>query len=214
MRPSRWRCSTAKGEEGITPGVNADSTRDRILDATVDMLRRHGPAKTGVVDVARALEMSHSNVYKHFASKSALFDAVAERWLAHVMAPLSKITADKKTPAPKRLKAWVRALAEIKRKKVHDDPELFAVYGAITANAHAVVAAHVTHLHDEVAEILRDGVREGAWRVKDVGKAAGVILNATSRFHHPAMVQLDEGKSDLAELDALVDVLIAGLKGG
>ena len=49
------------------------------------------------------------------------------------------------------------------------------------------------------------------WRVKDVGKAAGVILNATSRFHHSAMVQLDEGKSDLAELDALVDVLIAGL---
>ena len=64
----------------------SDSIRDRILDATVEQLRRHGPAKTGVVDVARALDMSHSNVYKHFASKSALFDAVAERWLAHVMA--------------------------------------------------------------------------------------------------------------------------------
>lgn len=191
--------------------MSTDSTRDRILDATVDMLRRHGPAKTGVVDVARALDMSHSNVYKHFASKSALFDAVAERWLARVMAPLSKITADKKTPAPKRLKTWLHTLAETKRKKVLDDPELFAVYHAITAESHDVAAAHIKHLHDEIVEILNDGVREKAWRVKDASATAALLLNATSRFHHPAMVALDEGKRDLKELDALIDLLVAGL---
>lgn len=192
--------------------MSTDSIRDRILDATVDLLRRHGPGKTGVVDVARALDMSHSNVYKHFASKSALFDAVAARWLAQVMSPLTKITSDKKTPAPKRLKAWVRALAEVKRKKVLDDPELFAVYGSITANAHEVVARHIAHLGKEVSEILRDGVKAGDWTLKSVEATAGTVLNATSRFHHPAMVQLDQGKSDLKELDALMDVLIAGLK--
>ena len=168
--------------------MSTDSIRDRILDATVDLLRRHGPGKTGVVDVARALDMSHSNVYKHFASKSALFDAVAERWLAHVMAPLTKITADKKTPAPKRLKAWVRALAEVKRKKVLDDPEMFAVYGSVTANAHEVVARHIKHLNDEVSEILRDGAKAGDWSLKSADGAAGLVLNGTSRFHHPAMV--------------------------
>ena len=194
--------------------MNTDSTRDRILDATVDMLRRHGPAKTGVVDVARALDMSHSNVYKHFASKSALFDAVAERWLTRVMEPLGKITADKKTPAPKRLKAWLRTLAETKRKKVLDDPELFAVYHSITAEAHDVAARHIKHLHDEISEILRDGVREKAWSVKDVSATAALLLNATSRFHHPAMVALDEGKRDLKELDALIDLLVAGLSAG
>ncbi|MEZ5961163.1 MAG: TetR/AcrR family transcriptional regulator [Hyphomonadaceae bacterium] len=191
--------------------MSTDSIRDRILDATVETLRRHGPAKTGVVDVARALDMSHSNVYKHFASKSALFDAVAERWLANVMVPLSKITADKKTPAPKRLKTWLRTLAETKRKKVLDDPELFAVYHSITQDSREVVAAHVSHLLEEVTQILRDGVREGAWRVSDANKTAGVILSATSRFHHPAMVALDEGKTDLKQLDALSDLLIAGL---
>lgn len=192
--------------------MSTDSIRDRILDATVDVLRRHGPAKTGVVDVARALDMSHSNVYKHFASKSALFDAVAERWLANVMAPLSKITADKKTPAPKRLKAWVRTLAEIKRKKVLDDPELFAVYRSITESAHTVVAAHVKHMHDELAEIIRDGVRESAWRVSDPSKTAVLILNATARFHHPAMVALHGAETDLKQMDALSDLLIAGLQ--
>lgn len=189
----------------------ADSIHDRILDATLEVLRRHGPAKTGVVDVARALGMSHSNVYKHFESKTALLDAVAARWLAEVMAPVSKVAADKKMPAPKRLKAWLRTLAEVKRRKVLDDPELFAVYSSITADAHAVVAAHLAHLQDEVADILRDGARAGDWAVKDAKKTAAVILSATARFHHPALVALDAGESDLKELDALADLLIAGL---
>ncbi len=191
--------------------MTVDSTRERILDATVELLRRHGPGKTGVVDVARALDMSHSNVYKHFASKSALFDAVAERWLALVMAPLTKIAADKKTPAPKRLKQWVRTLAELKRKKVLEDPEMFAVYHLITADLHDVVAAHRKHMNDQVAEILRDGAREGAWRLKKPDATAALILNASLGFHHPAMVTLDGGNSDLAALDALMDVLIAGI---
>jgi len=156
--------------------------------------------------------MSHSNVYKHFASKSALFDAVAERWLVQVMTPLTKITADKKTPAPKRLKAWVRTLAEVKRKKVLDDPEMFAVYGSVTADAHEVVARHIARLIDEVSEILRDGVKAGDWSLKSIDGAAKMILNASSRFHHPAMVQLDGGESDLKELDSLVDVIVAGLQ--
>ncbi|MFT3729241.1 MAG: TetR/AcrR family transcriptional regulator [Terricaulis sp.] len=192
--------------------MSADLIRDRILDATLEVLRRHGPAKTGVVDVARSLDMSHSNVYKHFPSKSALFDAVAERWLARVMAPLSKITADKKTPAPKRLKLWLRTLAETKRKKVLDDPELFAVYQSITEDAHDVVARHVTHLQDEVSEILKDGVKERAWKISNPKNTAGVILGATLRFHHPAMVSLDGGKTDLKDLDTLIDLLIAGLE--
>jgi hypothetical protein len=128
------------------------------------------------------------------------------------MAPVSKITADKTTPAPKRLKAWARALAEAKRKKVLSDPELFAVFKSIMADAHDVGEAHVAHLKDELADILRDGAKAGDWSVKSPGETATLILNATSRFHHPAMVQLDGGKSDLRELDALMDVLIAGLK--
>lgn len=190
----------------------SDSIKDRILDATVEQLRRHGPGKTGVVDVARALDMSHSNVYKHFASKTALFDAVAARWLAQVMAPLTKITADKKTPAAKRLKAWVRTLAEVKRRKVLDDPEMFAVYHAITAEAHEVVERHMAHMMTEITEILRDGAKAGDWSLKSAETTAALVLNASSRFHHPAMVQLDQGASDLKDLDALMDVLIAGLQ--
>ena len=61
-------------DEALTP--------DRILDAVEDVLRRYGPAKATVVDVPRALGVSHGNVYRHFPSNAALRDAVTERWLA------------------------------------------------------------------------------------------------------------------------------------
>ncbi|MFC7510822.1 TetR/AcrR family transcriptional regulator [Streptomyces thermocarboxydus] len=55
-------------------------TAERILEAT-EVLRRHGPAKATVVDVARALGVSHGSVYRHFRTKAALREAVTKRWL-------------------------------------------------------------------------------------------------------------------------------------
>ena len=62
-------------------------TPERILDAAEEVLRRYGPAKATVVDVARFLEVSHGTIYRHFPSKVALRDAVAQRWLHRVSAP-------------------------------------------------------------------------------------------------------------------------------
>ena len=39
--------------------IEAALTPDRILDAAEEALTRYGPAKTTVVDVARALGVSH-----------------------------------------------------------------------------------------------------------------------------------------------------------
>jgi AcrR family transcriptional regulator len=63
-------------------------TADDILIAAEEALRRFGPDKATVVDVARALGVSHGSVYRHFASKAVLRDAVAHRWLARVEEPL------------------------------------------------------------------------------------------------------------------------------
>ena len=75
------------------------------------MLRRFGPAKASVVDVARALDVSHGSVYRHFPSKAALRDAVTERWLERVSAPLEEIVGRRGT-ASRRLHDWLVALAQ------------------------------------------------------------------------------------------------------
>ena len=117
--------------------------------AAEDVLRRYGPAKASVVDVSRALGVSHGSVYRHFDSKAALRDAVVERWLARGTGELTAIAvADE--PAPDRLERWLGELAAGKRAKAAADPELFATYLALAAESSAAVDAHVEHLLDEL----------------------------------------------------------------
>ena len=63
------------------------------MEAAEDVLRRFGPSKATVVDVARALGVSHGSVYRHFASKAELRDAVTRVWLARINDPLEAVIA-------------------------------------------------------------------------------------------------------------------------
>ncbi len=163
---------------------DAALTPDRILDAAEDVLRRYGPQKTTVVDVARALDVSHGTIYRHYPSKQALRDAVTRRWLHRVAVPLQAI-AEERRPAPARLRRWFDALIAFKRRKLLDEPELFATYHALAEDAREVIREHVAELVGQVARIIRDGVVEGAFRAADPEEAAWAVFRATASFHHP-----------------------------
>jgi AcrR family transcriptional regulator len=160
-------------------------TADRILEAAEDVLRRYGPAKANVVDVARALGVSHGSVYRHFPSKAALRDAVTERWLSEISEPLDAVAAGKGT-APERLERWLDLLVRTKRRRALDDPELFATYIELAAEARDVVRTHVEMLVDQLARIVTDGVAAGDFAAEDPRTAARAVFDATSRFHNPA----------------------------
>lgn len=193
------------------PKTEAPDARTRILDAAVGELRRHGPARTGVVDVARALGVSHAAVYRHFPSKQALFDAVAGRWLAAVSEPLGAIAA-RPGKASARLEEWLLALIAVKRRKVTEDPELFATYHAVAEAAHTVASAHVAELQDQIRRIVADGAAAGEFKVADPAAAAKAVLQATIYFHHPHFVR--EHPADPAAERAVVRLVLAGLAAG
>ena len=185
-------------------------TPERILAAAEDVLRRYGPGKATVVDVAQALGVSHGSVYRHFASKAALRDAVLRGWLQRVTAPLQAIAASRATPSA-RLRQWLGALREIKRDKVLGDPELFATYGALAADAREVIGEHVEHLQQQIASIIAAGIASGDFRKVDATTTALAILDATSRFHYPGMAHLWGGPGEDAAFAQLLDLLLAGL---
>jgi len=54
-------------------------TREVLLDAALAGFARDGFAGTSIRDLARAAGIRESSVYKHFASKQAIFDALVER---------------------------------------------------------------------------------------------------------------------------------------
>jgi AcrR family transcriptional regulator len=185
--------------------------RDRILDACEALIRRHGPAKVSVVDVARTLGMSHANLYRHFPSKEALREAVVERWLGSVSTPLAAI-AQQPAPAPERLADWVRALAAAKEAKILAEPELFAAYEALADAHRGAVERHLAELHGQLAHILADGVAEGSF-AGEAEALARAVLAATSAFHHPHMVRTAGGGPDrAAALEAVLALLLKGLR--
>src|SRR5471030_1903918 len=95
-------------------------TRDQILATAEDVIRRFGPAKANVVDVARALVVSHAAVYRHVATKAELRDLVVGRWVGATMSPLRAIVA-KPGPAPQRLRRLFDAMIAVKRRRAADD---------------------------------------------------------------------------------------------
>jgi AcrR family transcriptional regulator len=160
-------------------------TREQILAAAEGVLRRYGPAKANVVDVARALGVSHGSVYRHFSSKAALRDAVTERWLQSISFPLEAVTRED-GPAAERLQSWLDLLVHSKHTRALDDPELFATYIALAAQAGEVVKAHVDTLIGQLARIISDGVVSGEFEATNTPAAARAVFDATSRFHNPA----------------------------
>jgi len=185
-------------------------TRDRIVATAEDVLRRFGPEKATVVDVARALGVSHAAVYRHVKTKAELRDLVVQRWFDETMSPLRAIAA-RPGPAPKRLRQLFDTLIGIKRRRAVADPELFTAYRSLSANARSVVATHLDELAQLVAAIIRSGVEEGTFRRIDPVAASQAILFATSRFHHPAhAMEWTDPKID-AVFDDLWQILMQGL---
>lgn len=185
---------------------------ERILDAAATLLRRHGVEKTNVVDIAKALGMSHGNIYRHFSSKQALIHAVAVRWLHEVVQPLETITTTSSRTASKRLEAWFHTLREIKQRKVLDDPELFRVHHQIVTQIPEVVAEHVTTLMRQVETIIAGGIGSGEFsRNLNAPSTARAFLQATSPFHHPTLL-LQNPPPSAEDARAVFSLLIAGMK--
>ncbi|MEU7585226.1 TetR family transcriptional regulator [Micromonospora sp. NPDC049230] len=186
-------------------------TADRILDTAEEVLRRYGPAKATVLDVARALGVSHGSVYRHFASKAALREAVAERWLARVSTPLIDVGTGPE-PAAQRLRRWLAELSGTKRRMAREDPELFDNFHQLATLSEGAVANHLEVLAGQLSLIVADGVAAGEFSVPDAAVAGRALLQATARFHHPShrTEWIEPGLDD--DLSAVVDLLVDGLR--
>ena len=63
---------------------------------------------------------------------------------------------------------------------------MFATYLTLAHEACEAVKAHKERLVGQVAHILADGVKQGAFQVADAKVSARAVFDATTRYHHPA----------------------------
>lgn len=185
-------------------------TEAKVLEAAVAVLRRHGPGKTTVVEVAALLGVSHGSIYRFFPSKQALRDAVVRQWLDRVVVALEPLS-QAETPAPEALLAWFRTLRVLKLGQVRDEPELFEAYRVLTTEARAVLLAYKAQLYGQIGRLVARGMSEGAFASGDPDETARALWVATLMFHHPAFSRSWGEPEKDREFEQLWRILMEGI---
>jgi len=180
-------------------------SREAILAAAFEVVRRHGPAKATVVDVAEAVGVSHGSIYRFFPTKAALREAVVAVWLDQIVTGLE---ARRFTGSPgENLEAWFLAYFEVKRTQRDEAPELFEAFRVLSAEDPAPIQAYKTRLVAQLSRLLREGRDAGVFRPVDEEATARALLNATARFHHPHFAKHWSGPEFASEWPAVWDLL-------
>ncbi|NOU65311.1 TetR family transcriptional regulator [Paenibacillus sp. LMG 31461] len=162
-------------------------SKDEILDAAEQVLRRYGPDKTSVVDIAKVLQVSHGTLYRHFESKAALREAVTSRWLhTSIAVPLEAIASGTGGSAIERLRLWLDTLIQTKRRFAAEDAEMFAMYANVTVIEVEMISTHMYRLIKQLEQIIEQGMASKELKPGDSESLARAIFIATSRFHHPS----------------------------
>ncbi|MEY9875888.1 AcrR family transcriptional regulator [Streptacidiphilus sp. MAP12-33] len=190
--------------------AEAALTPEDILTAAEEVLRRYGPAKATVVDVARVLGVSHGTVYRHFPSKAALRGAVTRQWLDRAHAALPGIATGQEEPR-ERLRLWLAALFRAKQEKALADPELFATYQVLVDENSELIAEHVSGLEAQIAGMIVEGQEQGSFGPGDPEALGHVVFQATAHYHDPGYAEEWSRPGVNEEFEAVVGFILRGL---
>jgi AcrR family transcriptional regulator len=188
-------------------------TKQRILAVAEQVLLSRGADKATVVEVARLLGLTHANIYKFFANKAKVHQAVVELWLERMDAPLASIVADHAS-AQVRVVRWLDAFVGARRRAWRENPKLFRALQAVVVQEHpATWDTYKVRLCRGLAEILGDGMASGAFKEGNALELASALIDANVRFFHPAHhLEWSDLRSDAA-YNTVRTLLLAGLRG-
>jgi AcrR family transcriptional regulator len=191
-------------------GLTQQELRLAALDAAEAAIRRHGIDRFRMVDVAQQLDVTHSALYKVFADKGALMDAVSDRWLVDIEADLQAISA-RPGPTMRKLRDWFVRLHLRKREKVKADPELYAAFGAAASGARPFIDRHLAVMRGQLEHMLAEGMRKGELARASAKATAEALFLGTAAFHHPAFVAEHAREDRVPQLRKVLDLMLAGM---
>jgi AcrR family transcriptional regulator len=188
----------------------------RLLAVAADQLKKFGPKHVTVVGIADAAGMTHANVYRYFANKAALIDAVAGQWLRRMEATIADI-ADSPDPADDKLERLIQAWARVHRDLLKADRHLFDVYCTATETARPLIRKHRSRMRLLIERVLDEGITTGKFDPRDREKAHAFITDSVYRFINPLTVRLDaEVPQDILDqrLATMIRVILRALANG
>jgi AcrR family transcriptional regulator len=189
-----------------------DDTRARIMATAEALFRRLGFAKTTVADIAAELSMSPANVYRFFASKNAIVEAICKRCLSEVEENAWTVARSKASAAERMERMILEILAYHKENFITEQRVNELVVAAIESSWDAI-RAHKQVMQNVAEVILRDGIAAGEFEPVDPRETAELIMRSVVIFTHPLLVGqcVEEGQDLESEARASVRFLLRAI---
>ena len=97
----------------------ANDTKERILDAALEMFSQNGYAGTNIRELSASLGLVKSGVYKHYESKEAIWNALLDEMIAYYGEHFG--SAEHLPPVPDSLDELVEMTMRMVKLTVHDE---------------------------------------------------------------------------------------------
>jgi AcrR family transcriptional regulator len=198
--------------------LNADERREAILEAAWTIFARSGYHRASTQEIAAAAGCSEPMIYKHFASKQALFCAVLERgkmcikerWL-DLLAEIAEDPAAAYAADP--LGIWSQVIARLVDDPIYAESariRLFALALADDPEIGGALRAAVSRQVDMATETFVRGQEQGGVR-RDVDPAVGAWLLASVSMVG-AVRNATQGQDGLHDMPAFIETLVGLLR--
>lgn len=190
--------------------MKSKKTRERILDASLELFNEKKASNVSTVQISAAMKISPGNLYYYYANKEDVIRCIWEERMANVLDELLKITENIKSAADlfDFLENCIRYMIEYRFFYTElstlfiNDEELVKTYHDADVNMRNAFAALVTRLGDEGKFI--DG--EDALKVIAVQNAVAAAKQMLDRYD----LYLAEGFSE-EEFVGFCDIRVASV---
>jgi len=192
------------------PGRPAVDRREEILDAAERLYDSIGFEKTTIGDVARELGMSPANLYRSFANRRAIDEAIARRQLSAIEDPAWAVARSGGDPAQVLKQLSLVVLRETQRILLSEQ-RMRPLCVVAARERWPVIEAYLDGLRGALRHVVMEGQRSGAFRKADPEVLADTITAALTRVWHPYMIEVFIGDDLEAMSDRICDLLVGGL---
>lgn len=189
-------------------------TRERILDAAMARIKHYGYGKTTMSEIARDCDMSAGNIYRFFASKLDIAEAMARQFNLEIYQEFARI-ARSDAPAAQRLKGIFTFGMESTFAKLDNDEKILEVAEVLTENRPLFANEEMAAERIYIVNVLEDGVKSGDFApMEDPSYIAEMIQTATMKFRYPQLFSRLTLPKLRRELDGVMAIILAGLAAG
>ncbi len=192
------------------PQTDLDSGREALLELMVGLIEDRGTNAFTMTELAGRANMSTANLYRYFASKEALIEAVAEHWFQPKVEIMEEVVASDLAPRRKMYEFYARRFARMKA-EWERDPVAFANYVELGKEHFELVRSYVDLGDHYLAMIIGEGMAEGYFAGLSIDEAISLINQMTSPYVNIGAMEQIMPKLSTDKLARIVDAVFDGL---